>query len=66
MFPPDMVRQWVNRQDRDGHDLADDLWTALCPECGIDSVIGDRSGFPITQPTFLADMHRHWFDEGDR
>jgi hypothetical protein len=34
--------------------------TAICPRCGIDSVIGDRSGFPVT-PEFLAKMHEHWF-----
>ena len=34
--------------------------TALCPRCGIDSVIGERSGFPITEE-FLSIMNRHWF-----
>ena len=35
--------------------------TALCPRCGIDSVIGDRSGFPITE-RFLRRMHAYWFE----
>ncbi len=30
------------------------------PRCGIDSVIGSRSGFPLT-PEFLAGMKQHWF-----
>jgi hypothetical protein len=34
--------------------------TALCPNCGIDSVIGDKSGYAIT-PAFLAKMNRAWF-----
>lgn len=35
--------------------------TARCPVCGIDSVVGSNSGYPITQD-FLAKMERHWFD----
>lgn len=34
--------------------------TALCPYCGMDSVIGASSGYPIT-PEFLAQMRRYWF-----
>jgi hypothetical protein len=34
---------------------------ALCPECMIDSVLGDASGFPIA-PDFLAEMHQYWFE----
>lgn len=46
-------------------DWCDDQWhpdgaTALCPLCGIDSVIGDASGYDLT-PEFLADMYKHWF-----
>lgn len=39
----------------------DDDRTAILPRCGIDSVIGSSSGFPIT-PDFLARMHKEWFD----
>jgi hypothetical protein len=38
----------------------DDSQTALCPTCGIDSVIGDESGFPITDH-FLEAMEARWF-----
>jgi hypothetical protein len=38
----------------------DDEQTALCPRCGIDSVIGSVSGFPMTKE-FLAEMNRYWF-----
>ena len=34
--------------------------TAICPRCGIDSVLGDRSGFPISAE-FLSEMQRYWF-----
>ncbi len=34
--------------------------TAACPHCGIDSVIGDASGYDLT-PKFLAEMHQRWF-----
>jgi acetone carboxylase gamma subunit len=36
--------------------------TALCPECGIDSVIGDASGYPITE-AFLGKMKTFWFGQ---
>lgn len=34
--------------------------TAICPYCGIDSVIGDTSGYPITED-FMARMKKFWF-----
>jgi hypothetical protein len=53
-FAPDAVKDWVD-EGPDGLRT-----TALCPKCGIDSVIGDRSGFPVTGE-FLAAMKAHWF-----
>ena len=38
----------------------DDGNTAICPSCGIDSVIGAASGYPITEE-FLTAMKKHWF-----
>lgn len=35
--------------------------TALCPHCGIDALIGDASGLPVTDAAFLLEMHAHWF-----
>jgi hypothetical protein len=49
-FGPDVIMDWVD----------DCGVTALCPKCGIDSVIGSASGYPITTE-FLARMRRHWF-----
>jgi hypothetical protein len=49
VFPPNEIEGWT-----------DDSGTALCPKCGIDSVIGSVSGYPI-QREFLSKMHDHWF-----
>ncbi len=41
-------------------DWTDDDQTAQCPKCGIDSVIGSASGFPINAE-FLHQMREYWF-----
>ena len=38
----------------------DNCGTAVCPHCGIDSVIGESSGYPITRE-FLEEMNKYWF-----
>ena len=53
-FPPQEIYDWIN----DGSDESDQ--TAICPHCGIDSVIGSDSGFPTSQE-FLRTMNEHWF-----
>ena len=35
-------------------------WTALCPLCGMDSVLPDAAGFELTAP-FLEAMQARWF-----
>ncbi|MEM6502959.1 MAG: cytoplasmic protein [Cyanobacteria bacterium P01_C01_bin.89] len=52
IFNPSAIDRWI---DEPGGGE-----TALCPYCGIDSVIGDRSEFPITLE-FMQKMHQHWF-----
>jgi hypothetical protein len=54
-FSPEDIDIWVDEKDGDGQ-------TGLCPECGIDSVIGSAAGFPISSE-FLAKMKAHWFDK---
>ena len=49
VFPPHEIEEWIH----DGE-------TALCPRCGVDSVIGSASGYSIKRE-FLAKMHNHWF-----
>lgn len=34
--------------------------TAICPNCGIDAVIGDKTGFDLSEE-FLIAMFRRWF-----
>ena len=50
IFAPDEVSSWIN----------EGCGTALCPYCGIDSVVGDASGYPVTE-NFLHKMHERWF-----
>lgn len=49
IFSPNKIEDWIDRYG-----------TALCPFCGIDSVIGQSSGYPITKK-FLEKMHMAWF-----
>ena len=53
IFPPVEIVEWTDEWEGVGQ-------TALCPRCGIDSVIGSESGYPVT-PGFLAAMKAHWF-----
>ncbi len=54
-FAPAEIEDWIDETDDQPEGT-----TALCPKCGIDSVIGDRSGFPLT-PAFLQQLNRYWF-----
>ncbi|ABD54412.1 hypothetical protein [Jannaschia sp. CCS1] len=51
IYQPDLIVDWVADTPTE---------TAICPHCGIDSVIGDASGHPVT-PDFLGKMNAHWF-----
>ena len=51
MFRPQAIWEWI-----------DDDQTAMCPYCGIDSVIGSASGYPLTRD-FLERMASHWFSD---
>ena len=50
IFVPKEISNWI--EDAGG--------TAICPYCGIDSVIGEHSGYPITRE-FLEQMRQYWF-----
>ena len=55
IFSPAEITEWLiddNPCDKRG--------TAVCPHCGIDSVIGESSGYPITK-SFLHDMRKYGF-----
>lgn len=50
IFNPQEIKEWI----------ADNSGTAICPYCGIDSIIGESSGYPITLE-FLEAMNNYWF-----
>lgn len=52
-FSPSEITEWITSGPGDEF--------AMCPRCGIDSVIGDASGYPITDK-FLREMNKYWFD----
>lgn len=52
-FTPGDIEEWIDERNGVGQ-------TALCPKCGIDSVLGSSSGFRLT-PEFLEAMHKYWF-----
>ncbi len=61
IFPPDEIVAWTGL----GFDDVDDPrainnQTALCPRCGSEAVLGDKSGYPINSQ-FLGRMNEAWF-----
>ena len=50
IFDPAEIEEWID----------DESGTAICPYCGIDSIIGESSGYPITNE-FLKEMSDYWF-----
>lgn len=53
-FLPGKVKEYVGA----------DSDTALCPHCGIDSVLGDGSGYPISADPWLVGMKEVYFGKG--
>jgi len=54
IYSPAILTEADLRAENDG------MKTYWCPHCGIDSVIGNQSGFPIT-PEFLTKMYSYYF-----
>ncbi len=50
IFNPAEIEEWI--EDVSG--------TAVCPFCGIDSIISESSGYPLTEE-FLGKMRSRWF-----
>jgi hypothetical protein len=50
-YPATSIRDWADPEDD----------TALCPRCGIDSVLGDTTGLPVADRGFLSEMKEIWF-----
>lgn len=55
IFAPREIIDWV--EDVDG--------TAICPYCGVDSIVGEHSGYSITRE-FLEKMRSYWFGDNGR
>lgn len=54
IFDSNKITKWVpEKADGEGT-------TALCPYCGIDSVLGESYGYPI-EKKFLKRMKKYWF-----
>jgi hypothetical protein len=53
VFVPSEIVKWTDQNEGVGQ-------TAICPRCGIDSVIGSSSGYTISKE-FLSRMRAHWF-----
>ena len=51
-FGPSEIEDWLDDEPR----------SALCPRCGIDSVIGDASGYPVQEANFLRAMYHHYLE----
>ena len=48
-FPPSEIKSWADKGE-----------TALCPYCGMDSVLGSASGFELSED-FLSAMKNRFF-----
>ena len=59
-FSSSAIADWVEEMTVDNA-LPPDQWTALCPNCPVDAVMGSASGYPVTDQRFLEAMHKHWF-----
>ena len=55
VFHPKEITEWLIEKNP-----ADWRGTAVCPYCDVDAVIGESSGFPITEE-FLSAMSECWF-----
>ncbi|WP_266206413.1 cytoplasmic protein [Pontibacter kalidii] len=52
-FSPNEIKEWF--EESDGR------VTAVCPKCNIDSVLGSKSGLPLTDKEFIDEMTEYFF-----
>lgn len=63
LFRPDEIVAWTGLDLRNMDDPeAIGNQTAMCPRCGREAVLGDKSGFPVTVG-FLSRMSEAWFQQ---
>jgi len=56
LFSPAEIEEWIDEVEEGKGGT-----TALCPRCGIDSVVGSASGYRVHDKSFLQAMKRQWF-----
>jgi hypothetical protein len=62
-FGPDEVVAWTGLDFQNADDpKAVENQTAMCPHCGCEAVLGDKSGYPINAQ-FLGHMNEAWFQK---
>jgi hypothetical protein len=49
LFKPNQIEIWI-----------DGGYTAICPFCGIDAVLGSKAGYSF-EPKVLAALKKRWF-----
>ena len=57
IFPPNAIEEWIQEQEDCPRGPGK---TAVCPNCGIDSVLPDNIGIAITKE-FLTEMQKKFF-----
>lgn len=65
VFPTEEIVAWtgLDMSSFDNPDTAStSAETALCPRCGTEALIGDKSGYPL-HPDFLSRMNQAWFQK---
>lgn len=50
-FETTEIKEWIKEKDNKE--------TAICPKCGIDSVLSSK--YPIEDKSFLSEMNHRWF-----
>jgi hypothetical protein len=53
-FNAEDILEWIDEENPKGA-------TALCPKCGMDSVLGSDSGYPVNDVEFLKKMNARYF-----
>ncbi|MBL8360362.1 MAG: cytoplasmic protein [Rubrivivax sp.] len=63
IFPPTEIVAWTGLDMSNFNDPnAQNAETAVCPRCGSESLIGDKSGYEINT-LFLSRMNQAWFQK---
>lgn len=62
-FSPSRIAEWLNRTGEHTFKpgpVPSVKGAAMCPNCGMDYVLGDASGLPIQNPNFMRKLNSTW------